>query len=104
MPSKAFCHFFKKLHLFVEHSKTTKWDFWFWVLKRGSQEKHNNNYYENKWTKQGQPWDVFYILECEHVNQARSIEVHIKKMKSKKYIDNLIQYPEMGQKLLDKYK
>ncbi len=67
-------------------------------------EKHNKNYYENKWTKQGQPWDVFYILECEHVNQARSIEVHIKKMKSKKYIDSLIQYPEMGQKLLDQYK
>ena len=67
-------------------------------------EKHNNNYYENKWTKQGQPWAVFYILECEHLKQAQSIEMHIKKMKSKKYIDNLSQYPEMGQKLLDQYK
>jgi putative endonuclease len=31
------------------------------------------------------------------------IEKHIKAMKSKKYIENLIKYPEMSVKLLQKY-
>jgi len=34
---------------------------------------------------------------------AGKIEIHIKKMKSKKYIQDLKKYPEIAQKLLKKY-
>jgi putative endonuclease len=41
-------------------------------------------------------------IECTSFAQAREIESHVKRMKSKKYIANLKQYPEIIQKLLDK--
>ncbi|PXY38851.1 excinuclease ABC subunit C, partial [Flavobacterium cheongpyeongense] len=36
--------------------------------------------------------------------QALAIEKHIKDMKSKIYIENLLRYPEVINKLLEKYK
>ncbi|MEY3084859.1 MAG: hypothetical protein RL037_1039, partial [Bacteroidota bacterium] len=33
----------------------------------------------------------------------RNIEAHIKQMKSRKYIENLVRFPEISQKLKDKY-
>jgi putative endonuclease len=37
------------------------------------------------------------------IEQAHKIENHIKKMKSKKYIENLKKYPEISLRLLQKY-
>jgi len=36
--------------------------------------------------------------------QARKIEKQIKRMKSKKYIENLKKYPDIVKKLIEKYK
>ncbi len=66
-------------------------------------EKHNSDYYDNKWTAKGKPWELFFFLECKSKKQAILIERHIKKMKSKKYIANLKKYPEIGEKLLLRY-
>ena len=66
-------------------------------------ERHNSDYYENKYTSKGQPWEVFLKIECKDKSQAKNIEKHIKKMKSKKYIENLKKHPEISQKLLQKY-
>ncbi len=65
--------------------------------------KHNEGYYDNKWTEAGKPWDLVFTITCENPMQARNIERHIKSMKSTKYIQNLIKYPEMTQKLLLKF-
>jgi len=35
--------------------------------------------------------------------QARMIETHIKRMKSRKYIENLMKYPAIAEKLKEKY-
>ena len=54
-------------------------------------------------TKRKIPWDIFYTIEVENSTIAIKIEQHIKKMKSRNYIKNLKKYPEMGQKLIEKY-
>ncbi|NER09707.1 GIY-YIG nuclease family protein [Muriicola jejuensis] len=49
------------------------------------------------------PWELFFVLETENRTVALKIEKHIKRMKSRKYIQDLKKYPEIGQKLLKKY-
>ena len=66
-------------------------------------EKHNTKYYENKWTSKGIPWSIFLIIECQSKKQSLSIEKHIKRMKSSKYIRNLKKYPELILKLKNEY-
>ena len=66
--------------------------------------EHNNIKYKNKFTSRGIPWSLFYEITCQSSRQAYKIEKHIKAMHSKKYIQNLINYPEISEKLLDKYK
>lgn len=51
-------------------------------------------------TQKADDWNLFWSMECESFQQARNIELHIKKMKSKIYIQNLLKYPEIGNKLL----
>ncbi len=55
-------------------------------------------------TQKADDWQLFWHLECISLKQARNVELHIKKMKSKIYIQNLKKYPEIGYKLLLKYK
>ena len=66
-------------------------------------ERHNTGYYDDKFTQAGKPWVLFLEIACSNERQARAIEKHIKAMKSKKYIQNLITYPEMISKLLDRF-
>ena len=57
----------------------------------------------NKFTGKSKDWELYFTLECESKHQGLAIETHIKKMKSKVYVENLVQYPEVSQKLLLKY-
>ena len=67
-------------------------------------EKHNNHTYGNhRYTAKSNDWELFVFIECVSYTQAIRIEKHIKKMKSSNYIKNLIEYPELVQKLKDKY-
>jgi putative endonuclease len=65
--------------------------------------RHNSDYYENKWTSRGKPWALYMQIECEDRKAAEKIEGHIKRMKSKQYIQNLRQYPEIIDRLKLKY-
>lgn len=58
---------------------------------------------KRKFTYNADDWTLFLKIECENKKQALAIEKHIKNMKSKIYIQNLVQYPEIIQKLLQKY-
>ena len=66
-------------------------------------ERHNSDYYIDKFTQKGKPWLLIFSIECKDEGIARKIEAHIKGMKSTKYINNLINYPEMINKLIDRY-
>ena len=67
-------------------------------------ERHLLEYYGNsKYTARTSDWVLYYEIECSTFTQALKIENHIKRMKSKSYIKNLVQYPEMTTKLLKKH-
>jgi len=66
-------------------------------------EQHNTGFYDSAFTKQCKDWSLYYKIDCDNRKQARQIESHIKKMKSKVYIQNLKKYPEIVQKLKNKY-
>jgi len=61
---------------------------------------HNSGFYKGSYTTQSTDWEVFLSIDCSSFSQARKMESHIKKMKSRKYLANLKTYPEMIQKLL----
>ena len=57
----------------------------------------------NKFTYNANDWELQLKIDCQSQAQAIAIESHIKKMKSKKYIENLKTYPEMIVKLLKQF-
>ena len=61
--------------------------------------EHNTLKHENSFTSRGIPWNEFLVIDNLESDQAYEIEKHIKQMKSKKYIADLKQYPEMVNKL-----
>jgi len=58
----------------------------------------------NKFTANANDWTLFLNFNCSSKTQALSIEKHIKNMKSKIYIENLMKYTEIIDKLLIRYK
>jgi putative endonuclease len=66
-------------------------------------EYHNSPALNNGVTRRRIPWSYFYVLEVSSSGVAAKIEGHIKRMKSAKYIRNLVKYPEIGEKLIEKY-
>ena len=67
-------------------------------------DKHNHAFYGyDKFTASVNDWQLVLAIGCKSISQARSIEAHIKKMKSRKYIENLKAFPEMTERLLAKY-
>ena len=67
-------------------------------------EEHNQIKFPDAYSRKGVPWMLYFLIECQSFKQARSIESHIKKMKSTRYLENLKKHPEMSQKLLIKYR
>ena len=63
-------------------------------------EWHNSAKFKNAHTKIANDWEIFHLIECVDILQARKIERHIKNMKSKTYILNLKKHPEISEKLL----
>ncbi|HNW98088.1 MAG TPA: GIY-YIG nuclease family protein [Bacteroidales bacterium] len=56
---------------------------------------HNSGFFKGSFTKQANDWNIVFSLECNDINIARRIELYIKKMKSRKYIENLIHSPDI---------
>lgn len=66
--------------------------------------KHNSGFYDKTYSSFSNDWTLYLSIECAEVNQTIKIEKHIKRMKSKVYVENLKKYPEMVKKLLNLYK
>ncbi len=70
----------------------------------GRLDKHNKQSYGTKhFTSQTNDWQQYLVIDCESMKQALKIEKHIKRMKSRVYIQNLIKHPGIVKKLLSKY-
>lgn len=64
----------------------------------------HKNAESHKFTANAEDWELYVKIECDNKPQGLDIEKHIKKMKSKTYIENLIKYPDIILKLKEKYK
>ncbi|MFO7827571.1 MAG: GIY-YIG nuclease family protein [Bacteroidales bacterium] len=65
-------------------------------------EKHNEHVYGNQhYTALANDWELFLSLEAEDYSHAIRMERKIKSMKSKIFIKNLKQYPELRKKLIN---
>jgi putative endonuclease len=65
---------------------------------------HNTKYFRDSFTAKTDDWTLVFTLNCESREQALSIEKYIKRMKSRKYIENLVRKPGYSQKLLQKFR
>jgi putative endonuclease len=67
-------------------------------------KQHKNKEISGAYTARQQDWELFHFIPNLDYEQARLIESHIKRMKSKTYIRNLTNYPEISCRLVNKYK
>ena len=58
-------------------------------------QQHKDGVYSQGFTRKANDWEIFYELDNLEYSQARKIESHIKRMKSKRYIESLRDYPAM---------
>ena len=65
--------------------------------------EHNTGFYRDTYTESAKDWELYYKIVCESRKQAIKVERHIKKMKSRKYLESLKNYPEISKRLLSKY-
>jgi len=66
--------------------------------------EHKSKKYVNSFTAKANDWSLFHCITGLEYRQARLIESHIKKMKSRKYIENLKKYEDISRKLVELYK
>ena len=66
--------------------------------------EHITGFYEKSYTSKRSDWELFFTIECASRKQAKLVETHIKNMKSRKFINDLKQYPELLTKIRDRYK
>jgi putative endonuclease len=66
--------------------------------------RHNEKYYLGKHTARADDWVIFKEIECETIAEAMFIERYIKKMKSRKYLNDLARYPEIIEKIRIKFR
>ena len=65
--------------------------------------QHNSAYYDSAFSKQAKDWELFWSLKCNSRSQALKIEKHIKKMRNRKFYENLVKFSEISQKLLERF-
>jgi putative endonuclease len=66
-------------------------------------EQHLEKVFASSFTAKANDWTLFFAVRDLHYDQARKIEGHIKRMKSKTYIGNLKKFPQMMEQLKEKY-
>ena len=65
--------------------------------------EHNAHFHTIAFTKRANDWEIYYQYNTIEKEMARKIELHIKKMKSKIYLQNLKRYPEIMEKLIARF-
>ncbi len=66
-------------------------------------EQHLNKEFLGGFTAKVDDWKLFYFKDGLTYIQARNIETHLKKMRNKTYYINLKKYPNIMEKLIEKY-
>ncbi len=66
-------------------------------------QQHLQGSITGSFTSKASDWKIFLTIKGLSFKMARSIESHIKRMKSKKYIESLKNYPEIVKGLISRY-
>jgi len=67
--------------------------------------QHNSGYYGSGiYTFKVKDWEEYLLIPCETINEAVYIERYIKRMRSRRYIENLKRYPEIIDKIRLRYR
>ena len=64
---------------------------------------HKSRHFHKSFTAKTDDWVLYYIIDNLEYSLARKVEAHIKKMRSRLYIENLTKFPEIVEKLKRKY-
>ena len=64
----------------------------------------NKKYGTHRFTARADDWELFLKIEAKDYAHAVRMECKIKSMKSSMYIRNLMKYPELKEKLIQKTK
>jgi len=66
-------------------------------------KNHLEKSYPNSYTSKAHDWEIFYSLELDNITTAICVEKHIKRMKSRRYIEELKESPVLELKLKLKF-
>lgn len=64
---------------------------------------HLEHLFPGSYTKRAADWQIVLTIDCISRKQAVNLEAHIKRMKSRRYIENLRRYPEIIRRLQERY-
>ncbi len=65
-------------------------------------KQHNESFFgRTAYTAKANDWELFLHIPCISIEQAIAMELKIKKMKSRKYIENLKKFPDLVSTLLN---
>ena len=65
-------------------------------------EQHNSHYFKTNFTKAANDWKLALTFECKSKEDALYLEKFIKRMKSKNFIEKVIQNPTILKDVLTK--
>src|SRR6266478_2603279 len=65
-------------------------------------EKHNSSYYGKHFTSAADDWELKLEIKCDSYSSARRMELFIKRMKSKKFIEKIISSIAEKEKLIER--
>ena len=64
--------------------------------------QHNEHYFKTNFTKVATDWELALSFQCDTKEDAVFLERFIKKMKSRKFIEKVVQDPEILNSILKK--
>ena len=91
--------------VYILHSKSAG-EFYTGSSKDAEQrfDYHVIKEFPSSYTAKYDDWELFFKIDNLEIGLAKKVEAHIKRMKSKIYIQNLTKYPEMVEKLVARYR
>jgi putative endonuclease len=97
--------FFKMACVYILYSETAD-KFYIGCTKDLQQrfEYHILREFPSSFTAKYSDWKLFFELPDLSITKARKIETHIKRMKSRSYLENMKKYPELSARLIQKYR
>ncbi len=64
---------------------------------------HQEKEFKNSFTAKYSDWQIYFSVSHISISCAKKIELHVKKMKSRVYIENIKKYPAISDKLIERF-